>query len=297
MSLSSFMPSAQHSLKTGQFRTGTFTGVRQLQLYYQVWLPSGPTKANIILIHGLGEHIDRYHHVAKTFNQSGYALWAFDNLGHGRSDGQRGHIERWSDYTENIGQFLTLVKAQSPHYPCFIYGHSLGALMTLVYVLKQPEGLGGLVLSAPPIQPSGVEKPWIKAFAKTFSQLLPRLSLSLGLGTESLSRDPKVVRRAEADPLMHSVATLRWGTETIDAIATVRENAHQLRLPILLLHGDADKISDVSGSHELFEAITYSDKTLLIYPDSYHELHNDLERDQVLQDIVIWLDNHLPSNP
>ncbi|MEO0541448.1 MAG: lysophospholipase [Cyanobacteria bacterium P01_A01_bin.105] len=300
------------------YKTGTLAGVRQLNLYYQAWLPasnirskgiksgdikSGDIKsgdirsnrvlANVVLVHGLGEHIGRYRHVAATFNQAGHALWAFDNLGHGRSDGQRGHIERWADYTENIGRFVAFVRQASPDRPLFIYGHSLGALMVLTYALKQPDAISGLVISGPPIQPVGVAKPWRVTFAKTFAQLLPRLSLNLGLGSEALSRDPKVIRRAKADSLMHSVATLRWGTETMDAIATVRQQIYQLQLPILMLHGAADQINDVKGSHELFEAMVQTDKTLLVYPDNYHELHNDLDKEQVLQDVLTWIEERL----
>ncbi len=281
------MPHAQKP-----YQTGTLAGVRQLNLYYQIWHPEQAATADVILVHGLGEHIGRYDHVAKALNQAGYAFWAFDNLGHGRSDGQRGHIENWSDYTENIRLFLAMVREQTPDRPLFIYGHSLGALMVLSYLLNQPERLCGLVVSGPPIQPVGVEKPWLAAFARAFSQLLPRLSLNLGLGGESLSRDSKVVRRALADPLMHSVATLRWGTETMAAIATVRSNVSQLVYPTLIIHGAADAISDVQGSHELFEALSQKDKTLLVYPDNYHELHNDLDREQVLQDIITWLNDH-----
>ncbi|MEO1593073.1 MAG: lysophospholipase [Cyanobacteria bacterium J06632_22] len=277
------------------YKTGTLAGVRQLNLYYQIWHPTIAARANVVLVHGLGEHIGRYDHVAAAFTQAGYAFWAFDNLGHGRSDGQRGHIERWSDYTENIQRFVALVREQSPETPLFIYGHSLGALMVLTYMLQRPEAICGLVISAPPIQPVGVEKPWLATLAKTFSQVLPRLSLNLGLGGEALSRDSKVVRRALADPLMHSVATLRWGTETMTAIAAARRGAGQLNCPILILHGAADEISDAKGSHELFEALTLTDKTLLVYPGNYHEVHNDLDHEQVFRDILTWLNAHLSA--
>jgi len=285
-----------------RYKTGTITGVRQLNLYYQSWEPSTAARADVVLVHGLGEHIGRYEHVAEAFTQAGYSFWAFDNLGHGRSDGQRGHIERWADYTENVERFVALVQSQSPdptaNRPLFIYGHSLGALMTLIYLIERPSNAAeicGLVISAPPIQPVGVEKPWLATLAKTFSQLLPRLSLNLGLGGEALSRDPKVVRRALADPLMHSVATLRWGTETMAAIATARNRASQITCPVLILHGADDKISDVQGSHELFDSLTLTDKTLLVYPNNYHEVHNDLDQDQVLEDILTWFNTHVSA--
>jgi alpha-beta hydrolase superfamily lysophospholipase len=114
-----------------------------------------------------------------------------------------------------------------------------------------------------------------------------------GPGADALSRDPQVVAQANADPLMHSVATLRWGTETLQAIATVRAQIRNLKTPILLIHGDADRVNAVDGSQELYARITYPDKTLKIYPGGYHELHNDLDREQVLLDLLDWLDAHV----
>lgn len=277
---------------------GTFEGAHDLALYYQAWYPSGsvrhPPKAVVALVHGLGEHCDRYEDVALALPKAGYALFGFDNQGHGRSAGQRGHIDCWQDYRDNVQAFLKKIRTHEPDTPLFILGHSLGGLIVLDYVLKHPEDLQGVIVSGPPIVPVGVSRPYLVAFARMFSNLLPRLSLKIGgLGSEALSRDPQAIAKAKADPMMHSLATLRWGTETLDAISTVRKHISHLKLPILLIHGDADRVNAVDGSQELYQNITYADKTLKIYPGGYHELHNDLDRDQVLQDLIVWLDDHV----
>jgi alpha-beta hydrolase superfamily lysophospholipase len=273
--------------------TGTFTGAQNLTLYYQAWYPSTPTRAVVAVIHGFGEHSNRYKPVARTFNRSGYALFSFDNQGHGRSAGQRGHIDHWQNYRDNVQTFLQQVRRHEPQIPVFIWGHSLGALIVLDYVLQQPQAAQGIIVSGPPMLPVGVAKPYLVLFARLFSRFLPRLSLTVGLGADALSRDPQVVAQANADPLMHSVATLRWGTETLQAIATVRAQIRNLKTPILLIHGDADRVNAVDGSQELYARITYPDKTLKIYPGGYHELHNDLDREQVLLDLLDWLDAHV----
>jgi alpha-beta hydrolase superfamily lysophospholipase len=275
-------------------REGSFTGPHALSLYYQAWCPATAPKAVLVLVHGLGEYCGRYAPVATVLTQAGYALFGFDYQGHGRSAGQRGHIDRWQDYRDSVRLFLQTVRQQEPTAPLFILGYSLGGLIVLDYILTHPEGIAGVMVSAPPIHPVGVAKPHLVAFARLFSGLLPRLSLAVGMDAAVLSRDPAVVAAADSDALIHSMATLRWGTETLDAIARVRDQIHTLPLPILIVHGDADQVNAISGSQELFDHITFPDKTFKIYPGSYHEPHNDLDRQQVLTDLVDWLDAHLP---
>jgi alpha-beta hydrolase superfamily lysophospholipase len=273
--------------------SGTFLGARDVSLFYRAWYPSEPAKAVVALVHGLGEHCDRYSTIVSALTRSGYALYGFDNQGHGRSGGQRGHIERWQDYRENTQRFVELIRQHEPTLPLFILGHSLGGLIVLDYGLHAPDGLQGVIISGPPIHPVGVAKPYLVIIARLLSGLLPRLALKIGLGPEALTRDPAIAEATRTDPMVSSVATLRWGMETMVAIATVRQTIRQWQLPILLIHGSADTINAVTGSQELFNNITHPDKTLKIYPDNYHEPHNDLDREKVVADLVEWLDKHL----
>ncbi|MDV3350584.1 lysophospholipase [Leptothoe sp. LEGE 181152] len=269
-----------------------FCGANGLSLFYQAWYPSGTAKAILALVHGFGEHCDRYSTVTTALTQAGYAIFGFDNQGHGRSEGQRGHINRWQDYRDNVRAFLTQVRQHEPNLPLFVLGHSLGGLIVLDFALNAPQGLTGIIISGPPIRPVGIAKPYLVVIARALSGIWPRFSMDVGAGAETLSRDPAIVNQTEDDPLTHSMATVRWGTECLVAIATVRRNIAQLQVPILLVHGSADKVNDVEGSEEIFARIT-SDKTLKIYPGSYHEPHNDLDRNQVMDDVIEWLDNHL----
>ena len=270
----------------------TFCGAHGLSLFYQAWYPPRAAKAVIALVHGFGEHCDRYATVTAALTQAGYVIFGFDNQGHGRSEGQRGHINRWQDYRDNVSAFLAQVRQHEPNLPLFVLGHSLGGLIVLDFALNTPQGLTGIIISGPPIRPVGIAKPYLVAIARILSGIWPRFSMDVGAGAETLSRDQTVVNQTEDDPLTHSMATVRWGTECLVAIAAVRRNISQLQVPILLLHGSADKVNDVKGSREIFERIAI-DKTLKIYPGSYHEPHNDLDRNQVMDDVVEWLDNHL----
>ena len=271
----------------------TFCGAHGLSLFYRAWYPSGTVKAVVALVHGFGEHCDRYSTVTDALTQVGYAVFGFDNQGHGRSEGQRGHIDRWQDYRDNVCAFVAQVRHHEPKLPLFVLGHSLGGLIVLDFALFSPDGIEGIVVSGPPIRPVGIAKPYLVAIARALSGIWPRFAMDVGSGPEVLSRDPAVISQILNDPLKHSMATVRWGTECLVAIAAVRQTIEKLQVPILLLHGSADKVNDVKGSEEIFERITITDKTLNIYPGSYHEPHNDLDRNQVMEDVVQWLNHHL----
>ena len=303
---------------------GTFSGSNSLQLFYQSWYPASRTRATtgsasdaspsaseksapirgvLALIHGLGEHSGRYRHVVKALTAAGYAVFAFDNQGHGRSEGQRGHIDRWQDYRNNTRAFLQLVRQQEPAAPLFLMGHSLGGLIVLDYVLRDSQtppfqalGVQGMVVSAPPIQPFNSTASTARiALARLLSGLLPRLTLRMGLDKSGLSRCQEVADQIADDPLVHSYVTLRWGTETLNTIQWVKAHIDQLQLPILLIHGEADPIIAPAGSQQIFQQIRTPDKTLNLYPGSYHEPHNDLDAKVVVADLVEWLDGVLAT--
>ena len=271
-----------------------FSGAQGVSLFYQAWYPPGTARAVVALVHGFGEHCDRYCTVTTALTQAGYAVFGFDNQGHGRSEGQRGHINRWQDYRDNVTAFLAQVRHHEPSLPLFLLGHSLGGLIVLDFALTFPQGLAGIIISGPPIQPVGIAKPYLVVIARILSGIWPRFAMDVGTGEDTLSRDPAMVHQTQNDPLTHSIATVRWGTECLVTIAAVRRNIDQLQVPILLVHGSADKVNDVKGSEEIFARIT-TDKTLNIYPGSYHEPHNDLDRNQVMADLVQWLDTHLAA--
>ena len=277
----------------------SFTGAGGVQLFSQSWGARGenspPAKAVVALVHGIGEHSGRYVWLVEHLTASGFSVFSFDHRGHGKSPGRRGHITSWSEYRDDVSAFLENVRRLNPGLPIFIYGHSLGALIVAEFVVSKRPDVAGVILSGIPLQPTGVAKPHLVALAKIFSRILPSLLVTFGVNPDALSRDSAVSKAYEQDPLVHHRASMRWGTETLDAIDRVRSRASDIRLPLLILHGGADRVNSVAGSRELLETVSSRDKQLLVYPDGAHEPHNDLDRDKVVRDVTDWLNARLTA--
>jgi alpha-beta hydrolase superfamily lysophospholipase len=272
---------------------GTFQGVGGLALYYQNWRPPEDPRGILAIVHGFGEHSGRYPNVVDYLVPRGYAVYGCDLRGHGRSPGQRGHINEWGEYRADVRAFLQFAAEEEPGRPVFLLGHSMGALIVLDYVIRHPEGLAGTVLSSVPIDPVGVAKAHLVAIARLLSRLWPRFPLQVGLDTSALSRDPAVVRAYEEDPLVHGQASARWGTESLDIVEWLKTHAAELTIPTLVVHGEADRLDSLDGVRVLFDQARSADKELRVYPGSYHEVHNDLDYPQMVSDLEAWLARHL----
>jgi alpha-beta hydrolase superfamily lysophospholipase len=272
-----------------QHDEGHFNGLGGIELYYQRWLPETDPRAVVALVHGVGEHSGRYENVVGPLTAEGYAVYGYDQRGHGHSPGPRVHIDRWADYREDLRAFLGMIAEEMPGVPLVVYGHSMGALVVLDYLLHSPSVLAGAIVSGSPIEPAGVVKPALVAFARTLSGVLPKLSVNLGLDVDALSRDPDVLAAYVADPLVTSRATVRWGTESLNTVGQVKDQMAQIGVPLLVLHGERDRLNTAQGARLLFETVRSADKTLRVYPGGYHEPHNDIDHEQVVADIGEWL--------
>lgn len=278
---------------------GSFTGAGGLVLYEQSWRPAGRPRAAVVVVHGFGEHGGRYGNVVEALVPRGHALYTFDLRGHGRSPGIKGHISSWDEYRTDVSAFLGLIRAEQPGIPLFLMGHSMGALIVLEYATCGGFGAGGISLTEPdaviasssPIIPCGVTKPHLVFLAHLLSRIWPTFSMVVGLEHAALSRSPECVQAYGADPLVHGRATARWGTEAMAALERVKAHVGALTKPLLLIHGEADRIDDAAGSRWFYERAGSTDKTLLTYPGCYHELHNDLDRAQVLADLGAWIED------
>lgn len=276
-----------------EHKEGTFQGVNDLELFYQYWRPVAEPRAVVALVHGVTEHCGRYLNVVDLLTTGCYLVYAFDQRGHGRSPGQRVHIDHWREYRGDLKAFLELIGKQAPGKPIFLYGHSMGALVVLDYLVHDSSGLKGAIISGAPIEPEGVGNPFLIALARALSGIWPRFSLDPGLDPTAISRDPQAVEAYLTDPLCTHKVTVRWGTESLEAVARVKERAAEIDLPILLIHGEDDRLNLAEGSRFLYEQIAHPDKTLQVYPGGYHDLHNDLDHEKVLADVKSWLDQHL----
>jgi alpha-beta hydrolase superfamily lysophospholipase len=267
----------------------TFEGMGGIQLFAQRWRPEGTPRAVLAIVHGFGEHSGRYSGLVEYLVSRGYAVHGFDLRGHGRSPGQRGHVNSWAEYREDVRAFLGHVARHEPGQSPFLLGHSLGSIIALDYVLRHPDGLRGLVLSGMAVDPVGAATPLLVATARLLSRLWPSFALEMKLEKSALSRLPEVVSAYIADPLVHGKGSARWGTETLDAIEWVKVHASELQLPLLVIHGEGDRINSVAGARRIHEAARSASKRLLLVPGGHHEPHNDVGQEQVFQAVEEFL--------
>ena len=271
-----------------QHQEGTFSGSEGLALYYQCWQPDDLARGVLVIVHGHGEHSGRYKHVVNHLVPQGFAVYALDHRGHGRSPGQRGYVNSMADFRGDVRAFVQLAAAANPGLPLFIMGHSLGGLITLDYVLHHPEGLRGVIASAPAVGSVGVS-PILLQISRLLSRVWPTFSMETGLDVNGISRDPQEVKAYQSDPLVHGKGTARLATEVMDTAVYCQTNAHTLRLPLLMIHGTADPITAPVDSRRLFDNVAAKDKTYIAYEGGYHESHNDIHFQQVVADLLAWL--------
>ncbi len=252
------------------------------------WEPEEKPKAVVCLLHGLGEHSGRYSHVAEAFARGGYATLAIDLRGHGRSPGQRGHAPNYALLMSDINGLLKEAKVRYPELPRFLYGHSLGGNLAIHYALKRKSELVGIIASAPLFRVAFKPPAWKSALLNTLHALHLNLPVSSGLEEEALCRDYHVVQRYQDDPLVHDHITPRLAVDMFRAGEWNLKRAARFPLPILLMHGEADRITSPEASVE-FAAQLEHRCTLKIWDGLYHELHNEPEKEQVLNCMLEWL--------
>jgi len=270
---------------------GTFDGAAGGPVFWQSWAPDD-AKASVVLSHGLHEHSGRYAHVAERLNEAGYAVYALDHFGHGRSGGTPANVERFAMLDADLGTLLSRARGEHPGRPVFLLGHSLGGLIALDYLVTKGEsGLTGLVLSAPAVDPS-VGNPVQKLLAGLLSRLTPNLGV-LQLDSTAVSRDEAEVRKYVEDPHVYNgKVRARTGAESLLSTRRVIAGLPRLHLPVLVMHGTKDRLVSPAGSKLIAERVGSVDKTLTLYDGLFHEIFNEPERDQVLDEVVAWLDKH-----
>ncbi len=263
-----------------------------LALFAQAWEPEDSPKAVVCLVHGLGEHSGRYEHVAQAFTEAGYAMLTFDLRGHGLSDGERGHTPSEDAYLLDIDKLMTVAGERYPGLPRFLYGHSLGGLLVLFYSLKRRPPIRGVIATSPALRTPLSNQKLKIALSKTLGPILPTVSLSSGLDAQQISRRTEVVEKYLADPLVHGKVTFGFGAAMARAMEYTTQHAADFPLPLLLLHGEKDALTYAEGSRE-FAAQVKAPLVFQTFAEGYHELHNEPERQEMIQRMVDWLNQRL----
>lgn len=275
---------------------GKFRGVRDMSIYFQYWEPEESPRAVILLVHGAGEHSSRYEHVAQAFVSNGFAVAALDHPNHGKSEGRYGHVDRLDDISQTLEMFHRRVNQYFPTQPMFLLGHSMGGLISSLYLLQHQQDFVGCILSGPAIK-SDIEPGLLQmTLIKALSALVPTAGV-LQLDANGVSSDPAEVDKYVNDPLVnHGKMTARKVAELFVGMDLIQRFANRITLPMLILHGEADPMTSVEGSRFLHQRIGSKDNTLKIYPKLLHEIFNETEREQVLKDILDWCDDHLQDD-
>lgn len=260
---------------------------RQLSLYGTAWTVEN-ANANICLIHGFGEHIGRYQHVAKIFNKHQLNLFAIDLMGHGQSEGKRGDIPSFEAFLEEVDLLLEKSREVAPGLPVFLYGHSMGGCIVSKYVLsRHVEGLSGALITSPWLR-LAKPAPKIKTAAGKFLlKLGVNITEKADLDPDDLSRDLSVGKDYTSDPLVHDKISARTFIQTSATGEWVLQHAHQNKIPLLIAHGDADQITDYSAS-KVFAKKAGKRASFQSWPGLRHETHNETNKKQVIELYADW---------
>ncbi|MEO6652919.1 MAG: lysophospholipase [Ilumatobacteraceae bacterium] len=275
-----------------QHHDGRFTAFDGTSIVHRSWLPDDDPKAVVLLVHGLGEHSGRYGHVAARLISHGYAVHALDLRGHGKSDGKRAYVRSYDEFMADLIQFRALVTAEHPGLPLFVLGHSMGGNLVMSHVLDHQDGLAGMVLSGPALKPGDDFSPIKLKLLAGLARIAPGVRPE-GLSADAISRDPAVVDAYRADPLVFTgKISAGLGGALIAAMNTFPTRYPSLTLPILLMHGTEDRLTNVDGSRQLEAEAVNAEIEAHYYDGLYHEIFNEPEQDAVLGDLVTWLDGH-----
>ncbi len=260
------------------------------QITWQAWLPDSAARAVVVLAHGYGEHSGRYEHVGEMLTGAGYALYALDHRGHGRSGGGRGQIPSYDCLLDDYGTLIGMAREMHPDVPLFIYGHSMGGNIALTYAVERPDRLAGVMVTGPLLRFTDSAPAWKISMAKILGRVAPTITLSGNVETSSICRDPSVVDAYESDPLVHDQMSARLGKELIEHGEYLLAHADKLTIPALLMHGAADQLTSPAATKQFAGRASNCDVTYIEYPELYHELHNEPEQDEILAEMVSWLD-------
>lgn len=245
----------------------------------------------VCLVHGLGEHSGRYIHVAKALLQAGYVLLAPDLRGHGQSEGARGDAPSYAALLDDISALLAQAASRFPTTPCFLYGHSMGGNLVLNYALRHPEELAGVIATAPWLELAFAPPRSKLLLGRVLGRALPSLTIPNGLNTHHLSHDPAVVAAYVNDSLVHGRISARMGLALLASGCWALEYARSLQVPLLLMHGEKDRITSAEASARFARSVR-GDCTYKCWEGLYHEIHNEAQSDSVLTTVISWLDAH-----
>ena len=265
--------------------------IHKTNFYGQYWRAEN-TKAVILLVHGMGEHSGRYaNFVVPKFIENNYSVLAFDHFGHGKTEGKRGHTPSFCAVLDSVEITIKKAKKLFPDLPIFLYGHSMGGNVVINYTLRREHDFNGVVATSPFLRLAFQPPAWKMSLGRLMKKIAPSITMGNELDANDISRDKQEVKKYKNDPLVHDQVSPNFSIAFIEAGNWAIENAKTLKIPMLLVHGTADKIIDYKATEEF--AKQSKKANLKLYKDGYHELHNDFCKSEMITDVLAWLDTKL----
>lgn len=270
---------------------GSFTGKGGTRLHMRSWRPAAP-RAVVVICHGVNSHSGQYLWSGEALSAAGFAVYAYDHRGRGRSEGPRFYIDDIAQYTDDLGTFIRLAQSREPGLKVFLLGHSAGGVVSCTWTLDHQAEIAGFVCESFAFEVPAPAP--VLALARFLGRIVPRVP-ALKLKMKDFTRDPVALRALEADPLTRGEAQPA-GTVAALLAATdrMRREFPTITLPLLILHGTQDKATKPAGSRLFYERAGSPDKTLKLYEGHYHDLLNDRGKELVMADVIDWMDARIP---
>ncbi|MBP7784926.1 MAG: lysophospholipase [Firmicutes bacterium] len=300
------MPEVVYSEETLKTQDG-------IELFCRVWLPGGPSGANdagadsgagtgsgatagagrvralVVICHGQGDHSGRHAHVAQFFAERGYAVYAYDHRGQGKSGGVRGHVDRWTQYYDDLWLVIRTAKERHSGLKLFIIGQSMGGLLALGYAARRPKTVTGVIVSSPGFVYLEKVPLWKMALAPVVSWIAPRMAFETGIQAEHISRDPAVVAAYKSDKIRYPKVTARYYVEWDRATRAVFEESKSFAVPCLFMPAGADQIISAQATVDFYNNDPHPDKKLVVWEGLYHDIFNEPEKEKVLETAAAWI--------
>lgn len=273
-------------------QTSSFTAKDGHKIHTKHWKATDSERV-IIIVHGISEHSGRYEHVAEHLTQAGYHVYALDHRGHGQSDGTRIHVDNDTQFITDLKQFHTHIREKHPNAKLFILGHSMGSVISLQFILTYPDAVDAIIVTGTATDVSSGVSPLLRSIGNIVHSIYSKAPIQPPNGDNVLTRDPDMLKKADEDPLFYKgwtkTSIAKYILETGEMI---QSRANEITMPILIMHGEDDPLTPISGSHFMYEHVGSKDKTLKTWKNMLHEILNEVERKAVLETITEWLDQH-----
>jgi acylglycerol lipase len=274
-------------------KESSFEGIDKLNIFTRSWQPEGAPRAVVVISHGFNSHSGQYMWAGEQLANAGFATYALDHRGRGRSEGERFYVDKFTDFTGDLGTFISIAKTENPGLPVYLLGHSAGGVIACGYALESQDEIDGLICESFAFKLPVPDL--ILAVLKGVSYLTPHLHV-FALNNKDFSRDPAVVESMNNDPLIKGESQpAETAAEMIKADQVLEKSFDRINIPVLIIHGTEDKATRPDGSQFFYDHAGSADKTLKLYEGHYHDLLNDVDKEIVLGDMINWINARIPA--